>query len=178
MKKILSALTALVLVIALLAGSACAQGYSSYDDIFNQHMIFHFPQIFIMMDRSAYAGVTEDGIVDCIEYGVEGDTICEWVETIYFPLAGVTQEEYATMQDRLHSIYDVIDAEFFASVSYEYLTTYYKMTLKITDLDNPNYVHRLTELGLLTEYIDIISMSLTEQNLLAQGYLKDPDSTY
>ena len=177
MKKILSALTALVLVIALLAGSAFAESYT-FDDIFTERLIIQAPSLFLMKDRYAYAAVTTDGIVDCIEYGAEGDVICDWVETIYFPLAGVTQEEYATMQDRLHSIYDVIDAELFASVSYDYMTSYYKMTLKITDLDNPNYVHRLVDLGLLTEQMDIISISLTEQSLLAQGYLKDPDSTY
>lgn len=176
MKKFCSGLIALVLVLSLLTGVASAQ--YSYNDIFTSNYIFHINQIFVGMDRYAYAGVTEDGIVDCIEYGVKGDTICEWVETMYFPLAGVTNEEYATMQDRLHSIYDPLNAYLFTSVEYEYLTTYYKMTLRISELDNVNHVHCLAELGMTDPSIDVISLSLTEAGLLSMGYLKDPASSY
>ena len=173
MKKILSALTALVLVLALLTGAASAQSYTSYDDIFADNWIIQFPQLFLMLDYYAYAIAMPDGVIDCMEYGVDGNMICEWVETIYIPTEGLNAEEKAALEYDMQQTFAAADAESFCEVTTNQLNNYLTIVLKFTDLEDKANIERLAALGFADPGVDYLGIDLTEQNLLAQGYLKD-----
>lgn len=172
MKKILSAIIALMMTLALLTGAAFAEN-TSYDDIFTSRMIFRVDSMFFMLDYYGYAIAMPDGVIDCNEYGVNGNVIEEWVETMYFPIEGMNEEEIAVLDYNIQMSFAGVASEDFCEASYEVMNNYYKVLIRFTDLDVHANVHKLAEYGFVASGVDYLGIGVTEQNLMSQGYLKN-----
>jgi len=172
MKKLLAIVLVAVLAL-MMAVPAFADTNDAYDQIFSERWIIHIPQLFLLLDRYAYAGVTVDGVVDCHEYGVEGNVIHEWVETIYMPTEGLTADEKAALEYDMLMNFSALDAEDFCTVTSYQLNNYLQIQISLTGLELKENIVKLADLGLADYGVDYLGIALTEQGLLEQGYVKD-----
>jgi len=186
MKKILSALTALVLVLALLMGSACAWGGPNFDmdgfnEIFRSRSLVHYFDFNVPGPGeygSVYAAVLQDGIIDVHEFAAKSGELYmfEMVNTIYYPFIGLNSTERAALENEIRGIYAAIDAEKFVDVSYSMQNDYLLIKIYYKNLDKKKNVRVLGEYGLVPEGTEVISYNDTVKNLEFSGYIEGWDS--
>lgn len=146
---------------------------ADYSEIFSSRNIVEMPAMFMMLDSSAFASVSEDGIIEKLEFGYENDNIKEMVNTLYYPISDMddTQKNAldAAVKENL-AAYSMVD---FCSVSYDIGNLYYTATVHFSELDSAENIQKMSEFGILTgNEADYLSMTETESNLLAAGYVK------
>ena len=142
---------------------------SAYDAIFDGTGIVHVP-MFFGLDTESFA-MEQEGSVFCSDFGVKDGQVIEWVETMYISLDGHTADEIEEAEANMQTVIDTYNALSCASASFTTGTNY--MTVKITfsDLDKAENCTELYN----ANFIDTdgaLSMSITESNILAQGYTK------
>ena len=146
---------------------------SDYSEIFTSRNIVEMPAMFMMLDSAAFATVDQDGMIEKLEFGYKDDVIKEMVNTLYFPISGMDDAEKnaldAAVKENL-SGYIAVD---FCSASYNMGNLYYTVTLHFTELDIAENIQKMSEFGILTgEGADRLSMTETENSLVAAGYVK------
>ena len=146
---------------------------AAYNNIFSSRNIVQSPHIFVGMDSATYALVDEDGIVENLAFGYSGDLIKELVYTIYFPLGDLTANDIPAVDESMREIYSAYEDPGFCSVSYHTTNNYYVVTFTIQRLDTSVNVQKLNDAGILsTSGSSLLSMYQTENNLLADGFVK------
>lgn len=142
---------------------------SAYDAIFDGTGIVHVP-MFFGLDAESFA-MEQDGSIFCSDFGVKNGQVIEWVETMYISLDGHSADEIAEAETNMQTVIDTYNALSCASASFTTGTKY--MTVKITfsDLDKAENCTELYNANLI-EADGAMSMSITESNILAQGYTK------
>lgn len=146
-----------------------------YAKIFSDRYIVTAPAFFGTLDAVAYASVDADGYIDHLQFGYQGDTIVQMVETVYIPVEGWSDEDKQALDSNCRANYAAAEALSFVSISYNIGYSYYSMTVTIRDLDQSENLQSAVSAGLLTltdNSATVMSMSATEEGLLAQGYVK------
>jgi len=144
---------------------------SPYDAVFEGTSIVHYKQFFGLETKN-YACIDSNGNISCYDYGCEDDVIKEWVETIYMPVSSYSDSEKEALESEIKSNMEYyIEALPFMTVSYNMGENFFKLSCTYKDLDNPENCTALYNVGLLTKNT-FASMSVTEKDLLAQGYVK------
>lgn len=127
----------------------------------------------------AKVDVDEDGVesIDCMDFSYDGDTdvISVMTETIYYNIKDMSQEEVqavdAAFQEEFAKNANVENYK----ASGEIGGQYYRVEYELRNINDENVVKTFEDLGILESRevkSDFFSMSLTEKDLLAQGYVK------
>lgn len=144
-----------------------------YEDIFLSRYIIDMPSLFFGLESDAFAIVTDEGIIEKLEFGYDGDVVKEMVDTIYFPFADYTDDQKAETENALKEAYAGIAAIDFCTADYQMLGDYYRITFTFKGLDNADHVQVLSDVGMIsTANVDYISMKASEEGLLSTGYVK------
>lgn len=150
-----------------------ATGSSAYSDIFMSRNIVDMTSIFTTLDTMAFASADNEGNVEKLEYAYENDTIKEFVNVVYYPITDMTEDQKLALDNSMKANFATMEEADFCTVSYNMGNNYYSVTLHFTDLDVAANIQKLHDFGMLTgEGANKISMSETERNLLAGGYVK------
>lgn len=156
-----------------IATDSTTESDASYEEVFSSRNIIDSPASFLMLDSASFVIASADGMVEKLEFGYEDDIVKEMVNTVYYPISGMTAEEVETIDSSMRTAFSVYESEEFCSVSYNALSDYFVITINFTSLDNAENVQKLGELGMLTgTNVTVISMSETESGLVSNGYLK------
>ena len=143
---------------------------SAYDEIFNDTNIVHF-QSFFGMDTASFASKQAGNIICCSDYGYKNDVVKQWVETVYVPVTGLTEDRKNQLQNTLKSEYSKFESLSCCTVDYTMGTNYLTIKFTYSDVDQPAQLNELYNAGILTTNT-YISMSATENTLLGQGFVK------
>lgn len=155
------------------ATDSTTESYASYNEVFSSRNIIDSPASFIMLDSASFVLASADGMVEKLEFGYEDDLVKEMVNTVYYPISGLSAEEVDTIDSSMRTAFSIYEAEDFCSVSYNALSDYFVITISFSSLDKAENVQKLGELGMLTGTdVTVISMTETESGLIANGYIK------
>lgn len=121
-----------------------------------------------------YAARLADGIINDIEYAYEGDRIVNMEENLYVDLSKYTAEQIQTLEDTYQVYVDAAESLSCAKASIRYTDKWFIFRSEIWDLDSPENIAAVSNAGLLVteDGAEYISISLTEEDLLSQGYIK------
>lgn len=151
-----------------------------YTKIFKERGILK-PLLFTIEESASFAkvNVDEDGLesIDCRDFSYNGDTgvISAMTETIYFNIKDMSQEE-------VQAVDAAFQKEFAKNANVEnYRATgkvvgqYYWVKYDFSNMNDKNVLKTFEDLGILDsreEKSAVYDMTLTEKDLLAQGYVK------
>lgn len=121
-----------------------------------------------------YAARLADGIINDIEYAYEGDRIVNMEENLHVDLSKYTAEQIQTLEDTYQVYVDAAESLSCAKASIRYTDKWFIFRSEIWDLDSPENIAAVSNAGLLVieDGAEYISISLTEEDLLSQGYIK------
>lgn len=151
-------------------GSSTTTTNSAYDDILTKAYIVHF-QPFFNMDTASFVVEEENGVICCYDFGYEGDIVKQYVETMYVPLSKVDDSKKAQLESVFRSQFATLEALDCCEVDYKMSTNYFTVTVTYTAVDKVENYSALYEVG-LNDTNNCISMSATENSLLAKGAVK------
>lgn len=143
---------------------------STYDDILTNAYIVHF-QPFFNMDCMSFVQKHDDGRIVCSDYGYEGDIVQQWVETSYVPVSNYDASQKATIESTIKGECAKFEALNCCTLKYQMGTNYFTVTITLSNVDKAENYSELYQAGILA-IKDVISMSKTESNLIAQGAVK------
>lgn len=125
-------------------------------------------------NSACYAAFLRDGVMHDIEYAYEGDVIVESEENLNYNLENFTDEEIQAIEEVLESLVDAAEDVSCAVAYTHYFGNWYGVHIAMWGLDSPENIAEVSEAGLLEveEGTEAISISLTEEYLLSQGYIK------
>ena len=146
------------------------QSSSAYDAIFENTYIVHF-QTFFGMDTASFASKQAGDIIYCSDYGYKNDVVKQWIETLYVPVEGLSENGKSQLQNSLKDQYANFEALSCCKVEYEIGTNYLTVKFTYSDVDQAAQLNELYNAGILTTNT-YISMSATENTLLGQGFVK------
>ena len=112
-----------------------------------------------------------DGMIACADYGYQDDVVKQWVETVYIPVSEYTDAQKAEIETTMRAQFASIDALNCCAVTYKMGTNYFTVTCTYSDVDKAENYGELYNAQIL-QTNTFISMSATETNLLAQGFVK------
>lgn len=151
-----------------------------YTKIFEERGIVK-GSLFTIEESACFAkvDVDEDGLesIDCMDFSYDGDTgvISAMTETIYYNIKDMSQEEVQAVDAEFQE-------EFAKNANVEnYRGTgevggqYYRVKYEFENINDENVLKTFEDLGILDpreEKSGVYDMTLTEENLLAQGYVK------
>lgn len=143
-----------------------------YQAILNEAFIVHVPPFFSMMDTTSLIMKTEDGVICCADYGHDGDIIKLWVETMYVPLNDYTEEQKTAVQNSMKEEFASIEALSFCTVEYKMLNNSLKIICTYNNADDPATLKEMYNAGITTVNDGVLSMNMTEDTLISQGFIK------
>lgn len=147
---------------------------AEYTAIFTDHNIVEAPAVFIGLDSRAFAIVDEDGMIEKMEFGYDGDKIKELVDTIYYPISGLTEDVISALDDTFRETFAPAEELDCCTVTYEQTADYYIITVHSIDLNNIVNLTELSDVGVVTYdgFATYLSIDVTADNLISQGYVE------
>lgn len=142
-----------------------------YEAVFTRNSIVDIPSLFFMLDSAHFVSESEEGTVEKLEFGYEGDLIKEMVNVVYLPMGAYTEEEKAGIDAAMKETFSPYEAYDFVTIDYQMGNLYYVLTLRCTDLEDMDNIKVMQEMG-FTEDDSLLSMKVTEEGLLKNGYIK------
>ena len=153
-----------------------------YTKIFTERSIIKPSMLVLGKDSASYAkvGVTDEGLetIDCIDIAYDADTgiISNLTDVGYIDVSSFTQEELESMETEIQEAFQGYEGEnFSATFEGETLNSYYKFCLEYKNLEDEDVVKNFVDQGLLTltgTGTGVLDITLTENSLLSQGYIK------
>lgn len=142
----------------------------AYFAVLNEAYIVHFVPFF-GLESESFVTTLENDIIYCLDFGYKNDTIKQWVETLYVPISGNSEEETDAVENNLRANFAAFDAYDCCTVEYNRGTSLLTVTITFNDVDTYDTYSALHELG-LTDTKTQLSMNETIKNFLAQGYIQ------
>ncbi len=142
----------------------------TYEDILAELGIVHM-ETFVGLETASYVGIV-NGIVDCQDYGYEGDIVKKLVQTSYISVEGYTEDNKKLLEDTMKSAFSAFEDIDCVTVTYDMGTRYFKVRVLCVDLDKAENVSAVTTAGLLSESTGVISMSKSDVEFINLGYVK------
>lgn len=189
MKRMTAILLAAMMLGVLLAGCGGSGGSSyipnnttaptldipsaAYNEIFTSRNIIEMAPMFFMMDAAAFATVSDEGMIEKMEYGYKDDVVQELINSLYYPVSEMTDDQKTQLDSGVKETLVSYTDLSFCEATFDMGDTYYIVRLHFTDLDTIENVKALSDLGLITgDDSGLISMKESETALLAAGYIK------
>ena len=168
MKKILSAAAAMLIALSLLMGTACASAYEteSFSEIFHNRSLV--PNI---VGGTQYVGITPEGIVDLHQYLAYSDEVYTWINTLYYPMAGLSAEEKSAMEANIKATFAAIDEEDFVEITYWNESDYFAANISYEKLNKKKNVRKLGEYGVVSYGSEAISLRMSKEAREEDGYI-------
>lgn len=157
------------------SGSELSGSNGAYEKIFSDRNIVTTPAFFGTLESAAYANVDSDGYIDHLQFGCEGDTIVQMLETVYMPVEGLSDTDKEALDAMCRETYAQAEALSFVTISYHMGYSYYSVTITMDDLDQVENVQSAVDAGLLSMTdgsASVMSMAASDASLLEQGYAK------
>ncbi len=147
---------------------------TEYSKIFSERNIVK-SSIFFMTDRSAsYAKVDKDGYIICMDYGYNDDVIIHMKQSIYYPIKGYTEAEIVEFENEMNALLRQYSSLSCCEIFTTRLNNHLVVTVDATNIDNKTAIRELYSVGLVkTSNADYLSMQITEESLLADGFVKE-----
>lgn len=150
---------------------------SDYAEIFSSRYIVESPALFFGLDSAAFASAynTVNGeTVEKLEFGYKNDVIKEMICTVYISVSDYSDEEKQALEEENKDLIAELDALDCCEVTSNMGNNFYIVTIHCTDIDNASNLQALVNEGfeLADEGATYLSMSKTESELLADGYVK------
>lgn len=152
-----------------------AEANAEYTKIFSDRYIVETPAFFMTEGTASFARVEEDGSVDCLQFGYEGDIISDFYEIKYVDISGMSESEKAEMDQRVQALVAEYQNLDFVTAEGEMGSVYYKLIFKMENLDDGDNLQRALENELVevtNDSADYLSIAETERSLLGEGYIK------
>ena len=146
-----------------------------YTKIFSDRYIVTMPLFVIGQDVSSFAKVEEDGTVDSLEFAYKDDLVSTFKQTRYVDITEVPENQRQSFDSEMKEQFAKYAEELgFLTFDSNIGETYYRVSYELQNLDDAEVLKTAEEKGLieLTGAGGLLSMSVTEGNLLAQGYVK------
>ena len=145
-----------------------------YTKIFSDRYIVMAPLFLAGQDVEAFAKVETDGTVDSLEFSYSDDVISTFRQTQYAEIADLSDDEKAVFDEEVRGMLIYLEAFDFVTSDYNMGAEYYRVSIEMSNLDDPEVLRIAEEEGLveLSGDGDWMSMEITESNLLADGYVK------
>lgn len=156
-------------------GSELSGSNDAYEKIFSDRYIVTAPAFFGTLESAAYANVDSDGYIDHLQFGYEGDTIVQMVETVYMPVDGWSDADIDALDANCQKTYAQAGELPFVTISYNMGYSYYSVTVTMDDLDQVENIQAAVNAGLLSMThgsASVMSMAASDAILLEQGYAK------
>lgn len=148
---------------------------ADYIKIFRDRNIVNTPPVFMAKNTASFAKVEDDGSVDCLQFGYdENDIISDFEQTKYVDISGMSDSERAEMDQNVKAKLVDFEGLDFVKAEGNISSNYYILYCKISKLDDENNLATAKARGLVdtTGSGKYISMAITENNLLGEGYIK------
>ncbi len=150
---------------------------ASYMEVFSRNgYIFPITE-FVMENAAAYAKDLGNGAVDHMEFAYKDGIVTAVCEKLYVSVGGLDEATKALLHESTMSPLHAADALDNCSVTYDLGPYQYVYTIKVTELDNQEKLKNAVRTGAITLEGEIdgrtyMTIKETENNLLAQGYIK------
>lgn len=138
-----------------------------------------YTPVITAMDSECFAVELEDGMVEILEFGYTGDVVKEQVDTVYYPISDLSEEDISIVEANVRDIFGAMTDSGLAEVRYDRIGEQYLVAqLRFTSLDTKNAIQAMTDAGLLQKdaatgkYVDYISMDKTAAALLENGFVQ------
>lgn len=147
---------------------------AEYTAIFTDNNIIEAPALFLGLDSRAFAIIDDDGMIEKMEFGYDGDKIKELVDTIYYPITGLTEDVISVLDDTFRETFAPAEELDCCTVTYEQTADYYIITVHSTGLDSIANLSDLSEIDVITYdgFATYLSIDVTADNLTSQGYVE------
>ncbi len=151
---------------------------AEYTKVFEDAGIATIDSLMIGQSYAAYVYVNEEGDVYRQEYGYLGDTVMTMIDTYYYYIPeGCDPAAVEEYKAEIQEVHDPVDALNCASVKYSDLAClnggeYYVVTEKYEQVDKSAAVQELVKEGIVEEGAEIISMEMTDANMMEMGCVK------
>lgn len=125
-------------------------------------------------NSACYVTRLSSGLIHCMEYVYEGDTVVIMEELVACNMDNYTDEGIQSLKDLYQELADSAKTLSCASVQTSYSDNWFFFQSTIRDLDSPENIAAAKRAGLLEveDGTQQISISITEEYLLSEGYLK------
>ncbi len=146
---------------------------AAYDRIFSERYIVKMEPLLIGEETASFAKVDGANDVLCYDFGYKGDVVCTYVEYAYYDITSLSDAQKDALAETLKQFHDTYNgAKDFITVNYNLGATFYSISIQIRNLDDSSTLSYVVSEGLITleEEADLISMSATQESLLAQGF--------
>lgn len=151
-------------------------GNPKYTQIFSDRCIVHMPAMFFGQDYAAFAKDSEDGTIMNYEMGYKDDVITTLVQTLYMDISGLSDSEVQEMEAIVMKKFASVSELDFVTVDSYIGTNYYSVSCKTERLNEEAVMQEAIAYGVIeleSSGDDVLmSMSRTESNLLADGFVK------
>ena len=147
---------------------------AEYTAIFTDNNIIEAPAVFIGLDSRAFAIIDDDGMIEKMEFGYDGDKIKELVNTIYYPIGDYTDDVITVLDETFRETFAPAEELDCCTVTYEQTADYYIITVHSIDLNNISNLTKLSDAGVITYdgFAAYLSIDVTADNLTSQGYVE------
>ncbi len=187
--RMLAMLVAVVCMIACFAGCSSAPADAEtpeviehspeFDAVFAESSIKQVDATFDGMKSSAFVMESDDGMVECFEFGYEGDKICAYVDTVYLDVAEYSEDERSVLDESMRSAFASVEALDSVEITYGNVGDHYVIEVSVDGLDDVEVLQEVVESGVFTltstgddSEVTFLSMKQTEDSLVAQGFIK------
>lgn len=195
MKKYAKRLVAMLVIAACMI--ACFAGCSSapadaedetpeviehspeYDAVFEGISVTKTDVSFGGMESSAFVLESEGGMVECFEFGYEGDKICAYVDTVYLDITEYDETERDDLDLAMKETFASVEAMDSVEITYAMVDDNYIITLSVDGLDDVDILQEVISAGVFAlettgddSEVTYLSMEQIESSLTAQGYIK------
>ena len=140
-----------------------------YNKIFLNANITHTKTFFGM--ETANFVFEQDEFIICEDYGFEGDVVKQWCETIYIPVSGKSDEVRAELEKAMKAEFASLEELNCCTIVYNMGEDWFEVIGNFTDVDKAENYGELYDIQYITVN-SFVSMHLTEESLLEQGYVK------
>ncbi len=145
-----------------------------YIEIIEKSGIADIDNNFQEFKSNIYLAQLDGGSYEKIEFGYDNDIVKEVVSSLYYPISNYTEIDIETVDAAMKQQFSSVEQLSFCQVAYSKTDRYYCVTIKIKKLDSYENVKDLSTTGILglETGVGLISMELTEEELLNTGYVK------
>lgn len=146
---------------------------SEYMSIFTERNIVEPIDMFFGLESTAFAKVGEDGIVEKMALGYDGDTVKEMHDIVYLSVADYTDEQKVAFEEQIRKAYAKFEKHEFCTIVYTPSSNYLMVNITFKDVDNKDNIAILEQLGMIAQSdVDEISVVKTRENLIAGGFVE------
>lgn len=155
------------------SSSASEEPNPEYEKIFSDRFIVRAPELWFG-DTASFAKVDENGMIENMEYASEDDIITTLVYTLYVDISGASETDKQDLDATMKEYFASVETLDYVTIDSNIGSNYYTISARVERLDEKDVLQSAMENELIEVAADgdWLSMELTRDELLAQGYVE------